>query len=177
MLSFLKKRRFWIEFVIWIGLLIGVYAFTQWRGSPMTVSAPHQLPSLVVRSLSGRLIELPAVPKRMILINFWAPDCPACLAETPALVQLQQWFGGKSFSIIGIGVNGSSAKAVRARMRELGINYPEYLAAGQGVSQALGGVVLTPTSILVNGKGRIVGRYVGAIALPVIVWKLLWTWV
>ncbi|WP_428839150.1 TlpA family protein disulfide reductase, partial [Acidithiobacillus thiooxidans] len=69
-----------------------------------------------------------------------------------------------------------TAKAVRARMRELGINYPEYLAAGQGVSQALGGVVLTPTSILVNGKGRIVGRYVGAIALPVIVWKLLWTW-
>ena len=40
MLSLLKKRQFWIEFVIWIGLLIGVYVVTQWRGSPMAVNAP-----------------------------------------------------------------------------------------------------------------------------------------
>ncbi|WP_369573026.1 TlpA disulfide reductase family protein [Acidithiobacillus sp. IBUN Pt1247-S3] len=158
-------------------LLAGVYAVTQWRGSSADIAVPRQMPVLAVRTLGGQTAEISAAPDKMLLINFWAPDCPPCLAETPALVQLQRWFGGKGFSIVGIAVDGSKSSAVRARIRQLGINYPVYLASGQGASQALGGVLLTPTSLLINEKGQIVGRYVGAIALPVIVWNLFWTWV
>ncbi|WP_308387984.1 TlpA disulfide reductase family protein [Acidithiobacillus sp. AMEEHan] len=123
MLAFLKTRRFWLESAIWIALLIAVYLFTQWRGSAADMSVPQQLPGLSVQRLrGGGVVELPVVPKKMELINFWAPDCPACLAETPALVQLQHWFGGRDFAIIGIAVNGSTPSAVRAWMRELGIN-------------------------------------------------------
>ncbi|XTI71686.1 TlpA disulfide reductase family protein [Acidithiobacillus sp. AC3] len=177
MFRFLRKRRFWLELAIWIALLAGVYCFTQWRGSSAELAVPRQLPAISVRSLSGQVLELPRLPQQTLLINFWSPDCPPCLAETPALVQLQRWFGGKEFSIVGIAVDGSSASAVRARMREFDINYPVYLASGQGASEAAGGVLLTPTSLLVNAKGQIIGRYVGAMAVPVILWHLLWAWI
>jgi len=171
---FLRKRRFWLELAIWIVLLAGVYYFTQWRGSSAALAVPRQLPPISVRSLSGQVLALPRPPQQILFINFWSPDCPPCLAEIPALVQLQSWLGGKKFSIVGIAVDGSSASAVRARVREFGINYPVYLASGQGASEAVGGVLLTPTSLLVNAKGQIIGRYVGASAVPVILWHLLW---
>ena len=174
--AFLKRRRFWLELVIWVLLIAGVYGFTQWRGSRADEVLPRQLPALNVTSLSGQNAEIFQQPQKIHLLNFWAPNCPACLAETPILVRLQRWFGGKHFGIVGVAVAGSSARAVHARMQELGINYPVYLAAGQGAA-AVGGVILTPTSLLVNNKGQIVGRYVGAIALPVILWKLFWLWV
>ncbi|WP_308388270.1 TlpA disulfide reductase family protein [Acidithiobacillus sp. AMEEHan] len=177
MFRFLRKRRFWLELAIWMALLVGVYYVTQWRGSSSALAVPTQLPPISVRSLSGQVLALPRPPQQMMLINFWSPDCPPCLAETPALVQLQQWFGGNRFSVVGIAVDGSSTAAVRARMREFGINYPIYLASGQGASEAVGGVLLTPTSLLVNDRGRIIGRYVGAVAVPVVVWKIIWTWI
>ena len=172
---FLGKRRFWLELVVWVLLLGAVYALTQWRGAGTAV--PRKMPPLMVQTLAGHRLELPAVPRKILLVNFWAPDCPPCLAETPLLVQLEHWFGGKDFGIVGIAVDGSTAKAVHARMQELGIDYPVYLAAGQGASQAVGGILLTPTSLLINEKGQIVGHFVGAIALPMILWKLFWMWV
>jgi hypothetical protein len=54
------------------------------------------------------------------------------------------------------------------------MDYPLYVDKNGAAAQILGGVTLTPTSLLINHKGQIVGRYVGAISLPVVVWRLLW---
>ncbi len=176
-LTFLQRRRFWVELFIWFLLLIAVYVFTQWRGSDSTEHLPKQLPPvLMVSSLTGQRQEIRPQAQKILLLNYWAPDCPPCLAETPLLVRLAHWFAGKHFGIVGLAVPGSSPAAVQARVQQLGINYPVYLASEQSTAVA-GGVVLTPTTLLVNGNGQIVGRYVGAIAWPVILWKLFWIWV
>ncbi|WP_312262989.1 TlpA disulfide reductase family protein [Candidatus Igneacidithiobacillus taiwanensis] len=177
MLTFLQRRRFWLELLLWFLLVIAIYAFTQWRGSQGSERLQTQLPPvLLVTSLTGQREEIRPQPHEILLLNYWAPDCPPCIAETPLFVRLQHWFGGKHFGIVGLAVPGSSSAAVQARVRQLGINYPVYLASDQSTAVA-GGIVLTPTTLLVNENGRIVGRYVGAIALPVILWQLFWIWV
>jgi len=176
-LTFLQRRRFWVELFLWFLLLIAVYAFTQWWGSHGSERLQKQLPpALQVTSLTGQREEIRPQTSKILLLNYWAPDCPPCLAETTLLVRLQHWFAGKHFGIVGLAVPGSSSAAVQARVQQLGINYPVYLASDQATAVA-GGVVLTPTTLLVNENGQIVGRYVGAIALPVILWKLFWIWV
>lgn len=168
----LRKKRQALEILFWLSLVLGVYLFSQWRGAASI--QVQRLPPLPVSSLDGRQEILRSHPGQAMLINFWSPDCPPCLAETPALVALDKTFSGPHLRIVGIAIAGSSAKDVRGVAQRFGIPYALYLDDAGEASHSVGGVVLTPTTLLVNGRGEIVGRFVGAISLPVIVWKLLW---
>ncbi|MBU2767417.1 redoxin [Acidithiobacillus ferrivorans] len=166
-----RCQRWLVELLLLVLLLVGVYVFTQWRGSAAT--PPKQLPVLVLQSPSGQWLDYQPRSGEVTLINFWSPDCPPCVAEIPVLNGLQKWLGGAHFTVLGVAVAGNAPIVVAQAKSRYGIIYPVYVDSSGGVSRLLGGVTLTPTSLLVNGQGRIVGRYVGAISLPVILWHLL----
>ena len=153
-------------------LLLGIYAFTQWRGAA-SGPPPRTLPALTVETPAGAVLQYTPPPAQAQFINFWSPDCPPCIAEIPALNLLQKALGGRHFTVIGLAVAGTTPPALRQAALRYGIHYPLLLDDSGKAAQTLGGVVLTPTSILVNGQGRVVGRYVGAISLPVVLWHLL----
>lgn len=168
-----RLRRWLLDLGLVVLVLVGVYAWTQWRGeNPGTT--PATLPVLSLQKLDGQWIHYHSKEDQVTLINFWAPDCPPCIAEIPALNWLQQWFGGPRFTVLGVAVAGNTPQAIAAARSRFGMAYPLYADQEGAAAQILGGVTLTPTSLLVNGQGQIVGRYVGAISLPVIVGQLLW---
>ncbi len=167
-----RHQRWLFELLLLAFMLIGVYAFTQWRGA--AVAPPRQLPVLALQSPNGQWLDYRPSSGRVTLINFWSPDCPPCVAEIPALNWLQGRLNGAHFTVLGVTVAGNTPKAVEQAKSRYGITYPVYADSSGEASRLLGGVILTPTSLLVNGQGRIVGRYVGAISLPVILWHLLW---
>ncbi|MGK9451479.1 TlpA family protein disulfide reductase [Acidithiobacillus caldus] len=168
----LRKKRLVLEILLWSGLVLGVYFFSQWRGA--ATAQVQRLPPLLVTSLGGEPQVLTPHPGQAMLVNFWSPDCPPCLAETPALVALDKIFAGPHLRVVGIATAGSSAEGVHDVARRFAIPYPLYLDREGEASRSVGGVLLTPTTLLVNGHGEIVGRFVGAISLPVIFWRLLW---
>lgn len=151
---------------------MAVYAFTQWRGAS-TASLQH-LPILALQQTKGDWLRYRPEKHQITLINFWSPDCPPCIAEIPALNLLQEWLGGDGFTVLGIAVAGNTPRAVAKAGSRYGIVYPVYLDNSGEAARLLGGITLTPTSLLVNAHGRVVGRYVGVISLPVILWRLLW---
>ncbi len=158
--------------VLWILWFAGIYAVVQWRGEDRAV--PLSVASLPVETLQGQPEVLNLHQGQVRLLNFWSPGCAPCLAETPALNGLETLLGGKRFAVVGIAVQGSTPAAVEARLRQLDIRYPLYLEQKGSASRLLGGVVLTPTSLLVSGDGRVLGRYVGTVSLPVVLVRLLW---
>jgi len=173
--SALKKNRlraWFVEGMLLALVVIAVYAFTQWRGDATTV--PQQFPALMLQNTQGRWLHYQPTPGQITLVNFWSPDCPPCIAEIPALNTLQNWLGSKKFTVLGIAVAGNAPQAVAQARAHWNISYPLYVDGDGGASRLLGGVTLTPTSLLINGQGHIVGRYVGAISLPVVVGRLLW---
>lgn len=166
------KWRWGRDLGVLLVLLLGVYAFTQWRGAAPGPS-PRTLPVLALETPAGAALQYTPPPAQVQLINFWSPDCPPCIAEIPALNWLQETLAGRHFTVLGVAVAGTTPPALRQAALRYGIHYPLFLDGSGKAAQTLGGVVLTPTSILVNGQGRVVGRYVGAISLPVVLWRLL----
>ncbi|MHB0887626.1 TlpA family protein disulfide reductase [Acidithiobacillus sp.] len=166
------KWRWGWELGLLLVALLGVYAFTQWRGAA-SAAAPRTLPVLALETPAGAALRYASPPGQVQLINFWSPDCPPCIAEIPVLNLLQKALGGRHFTVIGLAVAGTTPLALRQAELRYGIHYPLLLDRTGRAAQTLGGVLLTPTSILVNGQGQVVGRYVGAISLPVVLWHLL----
>ncbi len=172
----IRRTRLGLEIILWLIFFVALYAFVQWRGSG-TAAFPDRLPPIVFQRLDGQPIVLAPRPGQILWVNFWSPNCPPCLAELPVLEQVQRLLGGNSFTVLAIAVPGSSVQEVTQLQHRLGLTFPIYRASREGNLRKWGGIQLTPTSLLVDAKGRVVGRFVGPIAMPVLFWKLLWIWI
>ncbi len=70
---------------------------------------PYERPSLPagdfsLRDLDGRKVRLMDLRGKVVLINFWATWCPACVSEIPALIALQKQ-NGEKLAIIGVSLD------------------------------------------------------------------------
>jgi thiol-disulfide isomerase/thioredoxin len=95
----------------------------------------------------------------VVLVNFWATWCEPCEDEIPAMGRLYAALDGQPFEMLAISVD-DDPEPVRAFRDRLGIAFPILLDPDENVSR-LYQTTGYPETILVDGDGRVVERYVG----------------
>jgi thiol-disulfide isomerase/thioredoxin len=96
------------------------------------------------------------------VVNFWATWCEPCKEEMPALQRLHEEYGG-GLQIVSVLHDNATDEEVKGFLDALGISYP-CIRAHRGYSQKWKGLSVLPTTFLIDGKGVIRRRYVGATA-------------
>ena len=99
---------------------------------------------------------------KALLVNFWAPWCPPCVAEMPELVSLQNEMAAKNLQIVGIGIDSSSN--IKHFSEKHKITFPLLIAGMQGteLSRELGNQAGgLPFTVLLDGEGQIRQTYLG----------------
>lgn len=95
---------------------------------------------------------------KVILINVFQTDCPACQDEVPSLNKLyNDYKNNPNVKIIGISLDSSGLNAF---IKYYNIKYPIYTINQSDLSK-LGGIAYTPTTILIDKNGNMVERFVG----------------
>lgn len=123
--------------------------------------AAAKMPHFVLSSADeGKEIDSDQFQDQVLLITFFATWCPPCIEEIPALIDMQNKYKEKGFSVIGISVDQGGAKSVAKLMEKTGVNYP-VLMADSKITRDFGGIVGIPTSFLVNKSGNVVKSYPG----------------
>jgi thiol-disulfide isomerase/thioredoxin len=98
---------------------------------------------------------------RMVLLNLWATWCVPCRKEMPSLDRLQAKLGGPDFTVLPLSIDHRGRDAVARFYRELGLNsLGIYIDKSANVTYAVNAVGM-PTTLLVDGQGRELGRVVG----------------
>lgn len=108
------------------------------------------------------------------VINFWYASCPPCRVEAPDLAELSLKYEDVPF----VGVNISdSADVARTFATTFEIPYPSILDADTAsVQLAFAGSVApnaVPTTIVVDGEGRVAARISGLIRDPSILASMI----
>lgn len=111
-------------------------------------------------ALDGKEVRSEDFAGMVVLITFFATWCPPCRQEIPVLIRLQDDYGARGFSVIGLSVDEKGPKTVVKMIKKEKINYPVLMAKGKTMGD-FGGVVGIPTSFLVNKQGMLVKRYAG----------------
>jgi thiol-disulfide isomerase/thioredoxin len=65
------------------------------------------VPRIAADDLEQKRVDLADYSGKVVLVDFWATNCPPCLAEFPNLRQLHQEYRPKGFEIIGISFDES----------------------------------------------------------------------
>ena len=142
-----------------------IFLFLAALGSPALASpAPAPLaegamaPDFHRPALNGAPVSLTASRGKLVLLDFWASWCPACLIEMPSLIALQNRFAAQ-LQIIGVSMDDSadSAKAVAQRFS---FNYP-LMMGDAAFAERYGGILGLPSVFLIGGDGRIVRKWRG----------------
>ncbi len=123
--------------------------------------AARQMPQFSLPSAKdGKTVSSDDFKDKTLLVTFFATWCPPCRQEIPTLIQLQNEYADKDFSIIALSVDEGGPKVVKKLMDRQKINYP-VLMATRAVANNFGGIAGIPTTFLVNKKGNVVKKYPG----------------
>ena len=114
----------------------------------------------MMRGLNGPDRQLSQYRGKPLLINVWASWCGPCRMEMGSLERLAWQNQSKDFQVIGISTDDSEA-AAKAYLRRANATINHYIDRALELENMLGAERL-PLTILVDGKGRVLGKFYGA---------------
>lgn len=113
---------------------------------------------------SGATVSSADYLGKALVVNFWAGYCAPCRVEAPALEKLSQKWADAGASFLGVNTYDEPATA-QAFARTYGVTYPSVIDADSGAVQlAFAGTVAPsalPTTIVLDGQGRVAARILG----------------
>jgi thiol-disulfide isomerase/thioredoxin len=126
--------------------------------SALDQPAPHT----VLPSLDNEWVDFVSYKGQVVLVAFWTTWCPGCVDEVPELIQMQQKFASRGFTVVAIAVDDRGEQSVESFVREgrfqvdgasTAINYPVLLGSDE-IARKFGFEGGLPLCILVNREGR-----------------------
>lgn len=111
-------------------------------------------------TLEGKAVELAKQRGKVLVINFWATWCPACLTEMPSFNRAAEWLKPHGAEVIAINV-GESAQRVQKYLDNNTLDFTVLLDPLMDVSIAWDATRL-PVTYIVDAKGNIAYRALGA---------------
>lgn len=134
--------------------------------SPVIVFAQankeEKIPSIILKDLNGKTVNLDDFKGKVILLNFWATWCPPCRAEIPELTKWQKEYENQGLQIIGITYPPTNRKTVRNFVRQNEINYP-VLFGSKKTKELFTTTDTMPFSVVIDRDGQIKDRIEGLI--------------
>ncbi|HSA96070.1 MAG TPA: TlpA disulfide reductase family protein, partial [Acidobacteriota bacterium] len=118
-------------------------------------------PPFTLKDLAGNTLDLSAYRGKVLVLNFWATWCPPCRAEIPDFIDAYKELGPKGLEIIGVSTDQMSTAKLREWVSGVGINYPVAPADRKIIEDYRPGEYI-PATIMIDKKGRIRYRHVGA---------------
>jgi thiol-disulfide isomerase/thioredoxin len=122
-------------------------------------AAPSPAPE-VGFTLDGRPMSLADFRGRVVLVNFWATWCGPCVAEMPSLDRLEAELGGKDFTVLTLSEDRNPA-VIAPFYEKHGLRRLKRYHDPSGALSRAFGIRGLPTTVLIDRRGREVGRIEG----------------
>tara|TARA_B100000780_G_scaffold213499_1_gene153035 strand:+ start:296 stop:799 length:504 start_codon:yes stop_codon:yes gene_type:complete len=117
-------------------------------------------------SISGKKISTQELLGKVYLINFWATDCPGCINEMPGLIDTYNNYKKQNFEVIAVAMFYDPPNRVLSFVEKENLPFPVVLDIEKKIMNNFKGIKLTPTSILIDHKGKIINTIIGEINFP-----------
>ncbi len=162
--------------VVTVAALVAVtyWADRRWpAGAKPTgsVAAAKPAPEVPIKDLEGHDVTLAQYRGKVVLLNFWATWCSPCRIEIPWMIEFQQKYGPRGFTVLGISMDDEGKKVVEPFVqkelfdvdgKQMAINYP-ILLGNDEIAEKFGGLIGLPTSVLFSRDGKEVKRILGLV--------------
>ena len=120
--------------------------------------------NFTLKDANGGDVKLADYKGKVVLLNFWATWCGPCKVEIPEFVEAYARYRDKGFVILGVlSEDDPSPQDLKTFMTDFKMNYPVF-REHQPLAEANGELFALPTSFLIDRKGAICSKHMGAMS-------------
>lgn len=125
-------------------------------------------PGFTLTDLQGNQVKLSDYKGKKVLLNFWATWCPPCRVEMPHMQKFYEDYQSEDVVILGINMTLTEKNPddVKEFVNDEQLTFPIVLDEKGNILQTYQ-VIAYPTSYLLDSKGVIQEKFIGAISYEI----------
>ena len=127
------------------------------------LSKNKQAPNVTFTTIEGKKISMASLKGKVVLINFWATECRACVTEMPALASIYNEFASKGFEVIAVAMPYDPPAQVLNYATQKKLPFPVMDDGLGDIVRQFDDVSVTPTTYIFNKQGKRIQYTIGAL--------------
>lgn len=146
-----------------IGMYLADYFNTTGSGPAVQIEIGQPAPDFELYDKAGKGYSLSSLRGKVVLVNFWATWCPPCRSEIPSMDELYKSnIESGNLELLAINVEPEGPGIIEEFSKEYPHSFPVVFDLNAEVQNKYG-VFKFPETFIIDKKGIIVERVVGAI--------------
>ena len=141
-----------------LGVILTLLAFWAYKHT-RDIDAPN----VTFTTIEGKKISMHELKGKVVLINFWATECRACVTEMPALVNTYNTYKTKGFDVIAVAMPYDPPAQVLNYVSQKKMPFAVMHDGFGEMTAKFNDVAVTPTTYVYNKQGKLIQYTIGAI--------------
>src|SRR5262249_55251809 len=114
----------------------------------------------------GDKISTRSLRGKVVLVYFWATSCVTCVEEMPKMIQTYRKYHDRGLETVAVAMRYDPPNYVLAYAVSNKLPFKVALDPLGNVAKSFGDIEATPTTFVLDKRGKIVARYVGEPDFP-----------
>lgn len=142
-------------------LILIVAAVAVVGASGCSFIANESAPEVRYTTLGGQSIATADLRGKVVLVNFWATSCEVCVHEMPMMVETYRKFAPRGYEMVAVAMSYDHPNLVAAFVQKHALPFKVALDLDGALAKSWGKVQATPTTFVIDRRGRVIKRFVG----------------
>jgi peroxiredoxin len=142
-------------------LIVPIAALAMGLASYLAFWKENAAPEVSFATLSGESFKTSALRGKVVLVNFWATSCVSCVQEMPRMAETYRKFAPRGYEMIAVAMSYDHPNQVAAFAQSRSLPFKVALDSRGDIARGFGEVRATPTSFVIDRRGRIIQRFLG----------------
>lgn len=119
----------------------------------------EQLPQFALPRLEGQTIRSEDLKDNIVVLDFWATWCEACISEIPEFNKLDKEYSARGVKVIGLAVQSGWASDIQKFVKEYNMRYTVLVGNDDTVSDF--GIISFPNTYVIGPGWKLYKKYSG----------------
>lgn len=143
-------------------IIVGLVSLAIIVAAALFYSRPAAAPEVGFPMLAGENLSTSDLRGKVVLVNFWATSCAICMKEMPMLAATHRKYAPRGYATVAVAMSYDHPNFVAEYVRKNALPFHVALDISGDIARKFGDVRLTPTSFVIDRRGRILKQYLGA---------------
>lgn len=128
-------------------------------GAKVATEVGATAPDFSIKRLSdGKILKLSQIltgPTKVVMVNFWATWCEACMVEMPSIVRLYKQYASRGFDVVAVSLDENASEVVPETAKNLGMQFGIYVDNEEQEAASTFNVSAIPLTVILGRDRKI----------------------